>query len=172
MKTIQLLLAAIFLCAASNAASAQERAGSAPLGLGLGAEAMLLGGPAGPAIVYDMGHMHIDGILALASSDGGTQFGLGGRALWVLHSAGSADFSLGGGLGINHFSPDNDDSGTNVHLEGLAQIRAFIVQNVALSTTFGFGAALRDNDGPGGGDDQFAFTAQFISNAGLVYFFQ
>lgn len=169
MNTRHLVVAAI-LCLCSAPALAQERTGAAPTGWGAGAEAMLLGGPSGGAVVYDMGHMHIDGILGLASSDNATGFGLGGRVLWVLHSVGVADFSLGGGLGFVHVNPDQGDSGTNIHLEGLAQIRAFIVQNVALSTTFGFGAALRDNDF--GNDDEFAFLGQFLSSAGLVYFFQ
>lgn len=128
---------------------------------------MLLGGPSGAALVYDMGDMHVDGILGLASG-GGTQLGLGGRLLWVMHRSSAADFSLGGGLGVVHTDPDgNADSVTDFHVEAIAQIRAFITQNVALSTTFGFGVNLND-----GRDDNFAFGGQFLTSAGLVYFFQ
>ncbi len=138
-----------------------------PTGWGVGAEAMLLGGPAGAAIVYDMGDMHVDGILSMAAGDN-TQLGLGGRLLWVLHRSSAADFSLGGGLGVLHNDRNgNNDSVTDFHVEAIGQIRAFITQNVALSTTLGFGVNLND-----GRDDSFAFGGQFLTSAGLVYFFQ
>jgi hypothetical protein len=84
-----------------------------------------------------------------------------------MHQTSNADFSLGGGLGMLHRNPDGPDSGTNFVLEGLAQIRVFLASNVALSSTFGFGAGLVD-----GGDDVFGFGGQFLGSAGLVYYFR
>ena len=179
MMKKQIVFAAMILGAWASPALAQDTAPGATTStsssgatIGLGAEAGLLGGPAGAAMVYDMGRLRLDGILGFASSDGnainGTNIGLGGRVLWVMHQGSNADFALGGGLGLINRNPDGPgDSATDFHVEALAQIRVFLSQNVALSTTFGFGIDLND-----GRDDTFAFGGQFLSNAGLVYYFR
>ncbi|MDX2019560.1 MAG: hypothetical protein SF187_04915 [Deltaproteobacteria bacterium] len=173
MMKKQLVLVAMILGTSAAPALAQDVSPGATTStssggtIGLGAEAGLLGGPAGAAMVYDMGHLRVDGILGFASASG-TTIGLGGRVLWVLHQSSNADFALGGGLGLINRNPDGPaDSTTDFHVEGLAQIRVFLSQNVALSTTFGFGIDLND-----GRDDAFAFGGQFLSNAGLVYYFR
>jgi hypothetical protein len=118
--------------------------------------------------------MRAEGILSFGSGDRfglgreRTDLGLGGRLLWVMHQSSSADFSLGGGLGVLHIDVDgDDDSVTDFHLEAVAQLRAFIVENVALSTSFGFGVNLQDRR-----DDSFGFGGLLLGNAGLIYFFQ
>lgn len=151
--------------AASAPAYAQDGAGGASLGLG--AEAMLTG-PGGAALVYDMGQLRIDGILSFVSANG-TNIGLGGRALWVVHKGANSDFSLGGGLGFINSDPDGPaDSTTDLHVDAIAQVRAFLTDNVAVSTSFGFGVAFNDGEE----DNRFGFGAQFVSSAGLVYYFR
>ena len=169
MKTKQYVLAAMITGALATPASAQEPVTTTNSGvpsLGVGAEAQLRG-PAGAALVYDMGKVRINGILNFESSNG-TTLGLGGRVLWVVHQGGSADFSVGGGLGLINENPDGPgDSRTDFRVEALAQIRAFLTTNVALSTALGFGVNLND-----GGEDTFGFGAQFLQTAGLVYYFR
>lgn len=174
MKTKQFIFAVMTVSALATPALAQEAASGAR-GFGVGAEAGLLGAPAGAAMSYDMGQMRIDGILGFSSGynsingrQSGTALGLGGRALWVVHQGTNADLSLGGGLGLTNYNPDGGgNSSTDIHVEALAQIRAFITANVALSTALGLGINLNDNR-----DDTFAFGAQFIPSAGLIYYFR
>lgn len=164
-----LFVVATTLAVTSGPALAQGGGSS----IGVGVEQMLMpgtgfaGGPAGPAFVYDPGPWHLDAILHLVSSNG-SQLGLGARAFYVLHRSSAADFSIGGGLGLLRNDPDGPSNDrTDFNVEGAAQIRAFITSNVALSTTFGIGIALRD-----GQDDVFAFGGQFLGSLGLVYFFR
>ena len=173
MKTKQYILAAMMTGALATPAFAQEPVTTATSGvpsIGVGAEAQL-NGPGGAALVYDMGKVRINGILEFASSNG-TRIGLGGRVLWVVHQGGSADFSVGGGLGLINNNPEGPgDSATDIRMEALAQIRAFLTTNVAVSSSLGFGVNL--NDGAvGRNDDEFTFGAQFLTNAGLVYYFR
>lgn len=180
MKTKQYILAAMMTGALATPAFAQEPVTTATSGvpsIGVGAEAQLNNGfeDAGfedaAALVYDMGKVRINGLLNFASHNG-TRIGLGGRVLWVVHQGGSADFSVGGGLGLINNNPEGPgDSATDIRMEALAQIRAFLTTNVAVSSSLGFGVNL--NDGAvGRNDDEFTFGAQLLSNAGLVYYFR
>jgi len=165
MKTKQFIFTVMMVSALATPALAQDVGTGAPA-FGVGAEQQLLGGATGAAMVYDMGQLRVDGILGFESSNR-TKIDLAGRLLWVAHRSGNADFSLGGGLGLVNIDPDGPaDSTTNFHVEGLGQIRVFVVPNVAISTTFGFGIGLND------GQDTVAFGGQFLTNAGLIYYFR
>jgi hypothetical protein len=163
----------------TGVAQAQVAAGNSTPSIAVGGEAMLLqssGAPSGALFVYDAGPFHVDAIFGFASVDTGLLFGgdatavgLGGRFLYVIHQAEFADFSVGGGLGFSHFSPDEGDSATNVYFEGLAQIRAFIVPNVALSASLGLAAGFLD-DNVGG--DGFGILGNTTGAAGIAYYFR
>ncbi len=142
-------------------------------GFGLGVETMLAG-PAGPAFVYQAPNFHITGIFAfdtgvddnfLLSPD---EITVGGRFLYQLHSFGDvSDFSLGGGFGIDDDKGGGDD--IDIYIEGVAQIRAFIVPNVAIHTSLGVTVELDDE-----GNDrktEVALTGQLQAAFGLTYFF-
>lgn len=142
-----------------------ERSGT-KAGLGATIETLLTSpfAPAGAAgVVYDAGAYRIQGLLFLVlQEDDVDTFGLGGRFLYVLHRARSADFGVGAGLGISHV--DGPDI-TRIHLEGLAQIRFFVVSNVAAHAGLGLGVAFGD------GGFLFGVGGQLNGSVGLSYFF-
>jgi hypothetical protein len=167
---------------ASGAASAH---GS---GLGIGAITTLNGG-SGALVSWGnaRGSFHIDGLFGLrhysprANGNYSTSFAMGARFWYHLHAASFADFSLGGGGGILRWetdpgNPGNDDR-LDVFLQAGAQIRAFIVPNVAVMGDLGIGAYF-------GGEDDILVGGQalggvqagaenFVSGTlGLAYYFE
>lgn len=126
--------------------SSSRSSGGKASGLFVGVESVLLGGalaagaPGGAiAVGYDTSQWRAEGLIALLFRDGGgTNFGFGGRAFYALHKTSFADFSVGGLLGLVV------GGGAIFLIEPSAQIRAFIVQNVALTATLGMGIAVGD----------------------------
>jgi len=131
---------------------------------GLGAEAMLTG-LTGATLIYDATPWRADLLLGY-QANGDDSLAVAGRFFWVLHSSSAADFSVGPGVGLVHVAngKDDEDDDLQLHLEAAAQIRAFIVPNVALSGTLGAGAVL-------GNSDRLEIGGQLIGGAGLAYFF-
>ena len=118
MKTVRALsvsLAAAITLTVASAASAQEPAPvtSAPSrgGLGVGVTHML-NGPGGVDLIFDAGRWHADAFLGMADTDAATALNLGARGWFHLHSSTNADFSLGGGLGIDFTNPDGPPEST------------------------------------------------------------
>jgi hypothetical protein len=130
-------------------------------GLGVGAGGML-DGPVGAMLVYDAGAWHMDALLGVTSSSGNTDFDIGARFWFHVHSLADADFSVGGGLGVS-------DVGNNtfVDLEAGAHIRAFIVPNVSLGGSVGINVLLGDGEG-------FVLRGQrgFTGGMNFIYYFQ
>lgn len=158
-------VAVALLCAVPSA-SAQSNPSKAKHGeFGLGAEATLTG-LAGISAVYDPSPWRVD-LLFGYSSAGAGRFALGGRFLWVLHSTRRSDFAVGPGIAMRSIRAEDDDEDDEIewHLEGLAQMRAFVVPNVALTGALGFGMVVRD------GDDRVGIGGQLVGAAGLNYFF-
>ncbi len=152
----------LFLAQAGSAEAQEGRSGS----LGVGIQTMLLqDGPFGPAVIYDAGMFHLEGLFGFADDDATTRFDLGGRFWYHIHSAASADFSLGGGLGVVSIDPEGDAEGTtDIEIDAGAQIRAFLVPNVAVSASLGL--AILTGDG-----DFIAITGDLVGNAGIAYYF-
>ncbi len=164
--------------------TAAHAAEGAARGIGIGAT-RTLAGVNGATFVYDASAFHIVGLLGFQSVDQDpgddlTAFAIGGQFLFHAHVAAQADFSVGGGLTIVSIEDDGDaNDETNFHIEGLAQIRAFIVPNVALSASLGLLIALGDDfvvtDGSilavGNGDSAIALGGQVSASVGLTYFF-
>lgn len=166
--------------------SALAQEGGAAHGLGVGATRTLAGVSAG-TVVYDTSTFHVGGLLGFASQsrDPGedlTVFVLGGQFLYHMHQTVRSDFSIGGGLSVVSFDGAGDGA-TNVDLEGLAQIRVFLVPNVALSASLGLLIAIGDDAagtfiGDGGivftGDAEttIAVGGQVTGAFGLTYFFK
>jgi len=147
--------------------------GSELSGIGVGISAMLAG-PAGPAFVYQASSFHI---AAIFSFDTGIEdnnafnideVSVGGRFFYELHSGELSDFSIGGGFGISEDNGGGDD--IDIYFEGAAEIRAFIVPNVALNASLGLAFEI---DGDDGNDDdvEIAFTGGPVGLIGLTYFF-
>lgn len=168
MKRIALIAAATSLVAFTATAAAQDDGGGErPTALGVGVNGFLIDGlGTGPQVVFQTPMFHIEGILTFID-DGDTDVGLGGRFWYALSQTGRSDFSVGGGLALlidgNADGMGNDD--TDVELDFGAQLRAFIVPNVALSATLGFGIVIQD------GDDFIGLVGDLVGDVGITYFF-
>lgn len=146
-------------------------AGGAPNTVGVGAEFQLggpgVGSPGGLSVNYDAGKFHVGGFFGLADADGpsNTLIEVGGRFFFHVASTASADFSIGGSVGVaNQGQGPGADSTTVVFIEPGFQIRAFIVPNVALSFTGGLSV--------GAGDvSTVEISAQAVGIAGVHYYF-
>lgn len=148
---------------ATGTAGGEE--GGAGGGFGVGIVAMLTG-PFGAMVVYDPGRFHIEGILGFRSlEDAQTDIAVGGRFWWHLHTSTAADFSLGGGVGfvlIDREDPLEDQ--TDIHIDGGAQVRTFVVPNVALAASLGLAIVSGDADFVG-------ITGQLFGSISASYFF-
>jgi hypothetical protein len=179
------LLAALVLVAALIAAPGVANAEhGTEHGIGVGV-AQTLAGISGATFVYDASSFHIVGLLGFQSIDrdpanDSSAFALGGQFLFHVSTTAQSDFSLGGGLTIVEVNNDPGlDDETNIDLEGLAQIRAFIVPNVALSASLGLLIATANDvtilgDGAivgEGGKNSIGLGGQVVGNFGLTYFF-
>jgi hypothetical protein len=173
MKTT--LSVALALAFAATPAVAGGQADS----LGVGAEYMLNGLSGGVSVNYDIGKMHFGGFLGIADNgDEETDYTVGGRLFYHLHSTAMSDFGIGGGLGI--YSDETTDGmdtdrATYMFFEPSIQIRAFVAANVALSFTAGFVFAFQDADGIGfGGGDlggDGGIGGGVTGAAGIHYYF-
>jgi hypothetical protein len=119
------------------------------------------------------GRYHFDGLFSLSRNFDGssgrdnTTFDLGGRFWYHLHAATYADFSVGAGLLLDsHRSPPGDRR-MDVLLDLGAQIRAFLVSNVALLGSLGMGITIRDNS-----DDVLQIGGKPLGEIGIAYFFE
>jgi hypothetical protein len=147
-------------------ASASFTSANSGHGRGLGVGAMtMLNGTSGALVTWGSpgGGFHVDGFFGLHHTSGPstTSVAVGGRFWYHLHAASFADFSVGGGLGFTHWKDRGgpNDSHNDLSLEVGAQIRAFIVPNVALTSDLGLGATFGDFD-------DFMIGGQAITSTG------
>lgn len=151
------------------------------LGLGLGA-ATMLNGTSGALATWGTGAFHLDGMFGLHRyTDGGTgnattSFSLAARGWYHIHAASFADFSLGGGIGLNRWvsapGTPRADTHYDVSLEVGAQIRAFIVPNVAATADLGLGMLFGDNDDILFGGQAIGGGGFVSGTMGIAYFFE
>jgi hypothetical protein len=144
-------IAFVLVLAASGNASAGGTEGS----IGVGAECALNGEACGMSINYDAGKFHFGGFFGFfeGGDDDDSDYAVGARFYYHLHSTAMSDFGLGGGFSVR----SNDDRGmpmaereTNIYFEPAIQIRLFLASNVALSFTAGIVIGLGDaQDGYG-----------------------
>jgi hypothetical protein len=162
---------------ASGSSMASGASVSHGRGIGVGA-ATMLNGTSGALFTWGSsgGGFHIDGLAGLRRNPNETtSFTLGGRFWYHLHAASFADFSLGGGLGFYRWRSNpggnNSKSHIDVSLEVGAQIRAFIVSNVALLADLGLGATFGDNDNILFGGQSVGSSEFVAGTLGIAYFF-
>lgn len=165
-------LVAIALLALGTRAAAAQEGGERPTAVGVGVTGLLVSGPgfanqfAGPTVVFQTPLFHIEGLVTFTDTDAdGTDVGVAGRFWYALSQTERSDFSVGGGLGLLIDDVPGGDDQTDIELNLGAQIRAFIVPNVALSATLGFGVVSTD------GDDFTGFIGDVTGAMGIVYFF-
>lgn len=156
---------------ATGTAAAQNAANGR--GIGVGAESTLTG-IVGGTFVYDAAVWHLDAILGGSFRHDTSEVDVAARFFFPLHRTNFADFSVGPGIGLAHVTihdpdgtgPQTSTTSTPIHLEGAAQIRAFIVENIALNATAGLGIVLnKDND------NSATFGGQLGGSFGVTYFF-
>ena len=171
--------AGVILCSLATQAQAQESTSpppppvathsSASSGshgkLGVGVVSYLTpqaGGVSGLSLVYEPGPWHIDTLIGF--NDNPNTIRLGGRFWFHVHSTGSADLSVGAGVGYVHQSM-NGASADFLSIQAGGLIRVWLASNVALGLAGGLavGAAYADGYNIGAVD--------FISSAGVHYYF-
>ena len=112
--------------------------------------------------------------------DDTSDFTLGGRFYYHLHSTAMSDFSLGGSVGVYSDQSRNGAGDTNrdtyIFVEPSLQIRCFLAANVALSFSAGLTLGLQDEDGfaVGGGKidgNNGAIGGLVTGAAGIHYYF-
>lgn len=165
-------LVAIALLALSTRTAAAQEDEDRPTAVGVGVTGLLVSGPgfanqfAGPTVVFQTPLFHIEGLLTFTDTDAtGTDVGIAGRFWYHLSQTARSDFSVGGGLGLLVDDVPMGNDQTDIELDLGAQIRAFIVPNVALSATLGFGVLNTD------GDDFIGLIGDVTGAMGIVYFF-
>ena len=171
MRNSTKLFIPLFTLALFATGTAAAQTAPAARGIGVGAE-MTLTGIVGGSFVYDAQAFHVDALLGANFESNSTTLAVAGRLFFPVHRSQSADFSLGPGIGFQHISNDPDGDGPQdrvssnpVHLEGAAQIRAFIVPNIALSATAGLGVVVvKDNNSA-------TIGGQLGGSFGVTYFF-
>jgi hypothetical protein len=158
MKKIS--LAAVLLMAAAGVAQAGGQEGS----IGVGAE-VGISGQGGVSVNYDAGMFHAGGFLFLTdgAGDDNTDFGIGGRFYYHLHSTAQADFGVGGQIAFVSLDGPGDRA-SGLFIEPGFQARFFVVPNVALSLSGGLAIGAIDADG-------IALTGQLTGAAGFHYYF-
>lgn len=160
MKTT--ILAAVLLASSAGIASAGGQSGS----IGAGAE-VTLSGFSGPSVNYDGGDFHLGGFLSIEdpAGDDNTDFAIGGRFYYHVHSTAMSDFGIGGAVTfVSDDEPGFMDRASLLFIEPSFQFRAFVTSNVALSLAAGLPIGLVDADG-------VALTGQFNGVAGVHYYF-
>ena len=168
-------LAAVLVLAMIGTAQAGGQAGS----IGVGAEyGLAFGSPVPSGVMggtiggiglasmnYDAGDFHAGAFLGFqdGGNDNDTDYALGGRFFYHMHSVSMADFGVGGNLGFVSVDTGRDRA-TLMFLEPGIQIRLFPASNVALSFTAGLAIGLVDAKG-------FGIGAQPTGAAGVHYYF-
>lgn len=175
MKQLTLPLAALLVLAASPA-SAGGQEGT----VGVGAEYGLNGLTGGASVNYDAGKFHTGGFLGFFDGGGSndTDYTLGARFFYHVHSTAMSDFGIGGMFGMFSFDDrgqPGDERTVNLFLEPSFQIRLFLASNVALSFNAGIVFAFGDADGLTlGGPASFSDNGPFgavNASAGVHYYF-
>jgi hypothetical protein len=183
------LVGGLFLCLAAPA-SAQESTPppAAPMSpppqsssasssgggvIGIGAVEWLSPFVTGGEFVYDTSPFHIEAALgfAHASQNGasGSNFDIGVAGWYHLAKGANADFSIGGGAGLQYTSaPGAGNSQTLFALEPGIEARAFLSQNFALTFRAGFAITFGDNNAA----TTISLGGQGSGQFGFVYFFR
>jgi len=158
------------LLVVASPAFAGGKEGSIGVGIEYGLENSFAGvgaGVGGVSINYDAGIFHAGGMIGYSRVGEGdaakTDFNIGARFYYHVHSTGMSDFGVGGEIGIDEVPVANGHDSVLFINPGF-QIRAFITPNVALSFTGGLVVATADGHG-------IALTGGVNGLAGVHYYF-
>jgi hypothetical protein len=172
-RTILSSLVVVAALALSSSAYAQTAPAYSAHGRGPGVGGVaMLNGASGALFTYGATSWHMDAMFGLGHVPGATDFDIGGRFWYHVHSAAFADFSLGGGLGLLRVVENDGRDHLDVALQVGGQIRAFIVPNVALLADLGVGAYFGDNDSLFIGGEGIGGYSFLQGTLGIAYFFE
>ena len=171
------------LTSAARAQSSPPPAAPPPVssggnGLGVGAAAFL-SGIGGAQVDYDTAMWDVDALLGFDDrSTGGNnnssqtviQFGV--RGWYHLHHGSSSDFSVGGGVGLDHITGGGGPNRTAVLFEPGVRARAFITSNVAVHAVLGLSISVGDDPNDNGNNNSgVGLGAQGLFGYGFTYYF-
>jgi len=172
MRNSTKLIIPLFTLALFATGTAAAQNAPVARGIGVGAEATLTG-IVGGTFVYDAASWHLDALLGGSFQHNDSSLAVAARFFFPVHRSLNADFSIGPGVGLVHTTHDPDGDGPNgresanpIHLEGAAQIRAFVVPNIALNATAGLGVVLNNKN-----NDSATIGGQLGGSFGVTYFF-
>jgi hypothetical protein len=167
----KLMLASIFVLAATGPALAGGKEGTVGIGAEFGLVSDVGRGPGagvgGASMNYDASVFHVGGFLGFRDGGGNndTDYTFGARFYYHLHETTMSDFGVGGMLGFYSLDDTNaPERQTLLYLEPGIQIRAFVANNVALSFSTGISFGLVDANGASVG-------GQFVAQGGVHYYF-
>ena len=144
-------------------------------GIGVGA-ALFLSGIGGAQVDYDTAMWDVEALLGFADRSTGNnnsatdvQFGV--RGWYHLHHGSSSDFSVGGGIGLDHLTGAGGPNRTAVLIDPGVRARAFITSNVAVHAVLGLAISVGDNlVGPE--KSGVGLGAQSLFGFGFTYYFR
>jgi hypothetical protein len=111
------------------------------------------------------GRFHLDGLFGFYNN-GATDFDFGARGWYHVHAASSADFSVGAGVVLTRRRIREPSVKWDFLIDLGAQIRVFVVPNVALLGSAGMGIYMPDT-----GDTHVSITGSLVGSLGLAYYF-
>jgi len=130
---------------------------------------------------YDEAIWDIEAILGFGdrrtggdNSPNQTRIDFGARGWYHLHRGSNSDFSVGGGIGMQHLSGAGPSS-TSTLIEPGVRARAFITSNVAVHAMLGLSVVIGDNAAGGnapGNNAGIALGTQTLFGAGFTYYFK
>lgn len=157
----------------SESRSGSGRGGGSSARFGIGAETTLSGlsfgsdnlsvGGGGLLLSYDARLWRVEGLFGMTSLGELIAVRGGGRLLFAVHDTERSDFSVGAGGYVIHASSNNDVTLGEIDL--MAQLRAFLVENVALMASVGMSIVV------GQGDPLITVGGQVSGSLGIVYYF-
>jgi hypothetical protein len=112
------------------------------------------------------GRFHIDGLFGFLNHQT-SNFDVGIRGWYHLHATASSDLSAGGGVTLISWKARGGSRQTDFQMELGAQIRAFVVSNVAFLGSVGMNMYFPDS-----GDSTFIISGNLVGAIGLAYYFQ
>lgn len=112
------------------------------------------------------GRFHLDGLFGFLNHNT-NNFDIGVRGWYHLHATPFSDLSAGGGITLISWKARGGSRQTDFQMELGAQIRAFIVSNVALLGAVGMNMYFPDS-----GSSTFIISGNLVGSIGLAYYFQ
>jgi len=111
------------------------------------------------------GRFHVEGMFGFYHNTN-SNLDVGAHGWYHIHAAPSADFSVGGGMVLARRRIDVGKSSWDVEVDVGAQLRAFVVPNVAFLGSLGFAMYF-----PEYGANQMAIAGSLIGTVGIAYYF-